>query len=421
MQTPAAEPTSTLQSIFDNECSLLVAHVPVKCRVKWATLLTEELDKVATQNTLIAWTKLLMMSKCILWQPKKSRGGRKGRGKGSLATIISARMHLWQDGEYDSLWEDYIRQGSERGSPKSSDLAEQRTKRAKRLSSEGLFSKACDALASNGLHTKTDEIVKQLKALHPRGRGVQPAVEETSEFFEFQEGEVQRALNSFPRKSGAGRSGLSPQHLKDAAACKSPIVQERFLGKLTRFVNLLVAGEAIPEVAPFVGGASLIASRKDDDGFRPIAIGEVLRRLASKCCSRSEVVSETCHRLLEPIQVGVGSRGGGEALVWAVNVLLHEHGQENDLAILKIDLSNAFNRIARDVFIAEVDKEIPELSSWARWCYAKKSGLWYHDETIESREGVQQGAASRRQYSIASPTYSCSLGTWTMASVLFGI
>ena len=61
------------------------------------------------------------------------------------------------------------------------------------------------------------------------------------------------------------------------------------------------------------------------------------------------------------------------------------------MAILKIDLSNAFNRIARDVFIAEVDKEIPELSSWVRWCYAEKSGLWYHDETIDSSEGVQQG------------------------------
>ena len=77
--------------------------------------------------------------------------------------------------------------------------------------------------------------------------------EECSAFLEFETDDVQRALNSFPRKSGAGRTGLSPQHLKDAAACKSPIVQERFLGKLIRVVNLLVAGEACPEVAPFLG------------------------------------------------------------------------------------------------------------------------------------------------------------------------
>ena len=72
-------------------------------------------------------------------------------------------------------------------------------------------------------------------------------MEECLTFLEFETDDVQRALNSFPRKSGAGRTGLSPQHLKDAISCKSPVVEDRFLGKLTRVVNLLVAGEAATE------------------------------------------------------------------------------------------------------------------------------------------------------------------------------
>ena len=54
--------------------------------------------------------------------------------------------------------------------------------------------------------------------------------------------------------------------------CKSPIEEERLLGKLALLGNLLAAGEAELEVAPFVGGAPLMALKKDDDGVRQIAV-----------------------------------------------------------------------------------------------------------------------------------------------------
>ena len=78
-------------------------------------------------------------------------------------------------------------------------------------------------------------------------------------------------------------------------------------------------------------------------------------------------------------------------MVRAVSAIVHDKGENEDMGLLKIDLCNAFNCISRNVFLEEIDKEIPELSQWARWCYGSKSHLWFHDVTIESSEGVQQG------------------------------
>ena len=56
--------------------------------------------------------------------------------------------------------------------------------------------------------------------------------------------------------------------------------------------------------------------RKKSGGLLPIAVGEVLRRLTSKCISR--VVNETARIALSPFQVGIGVPVGCEAIVHAV-------------------------------------------------------------------------------------------------------
>jgi len=55
------------------------------------------------------------------------------------------------------------------------------------------------------------------------------------------------------------------------------------LGALTAFVNLVLSGRCPEEVTPVFFGGRLLALNKKNGGFRPIAIGFTLRRLASKC------------------------------------------------------------------------------------------------------------------------------------------
>ena len=85
----------------------------------------------------------------------------------------------------------------------------------------------------------------------------------------------------------------------------------RALRAITATVNLLAAGGAPPEIASYLCGATLLAVKKKNVGLRPIAVGEVLRRLTSKCLSRA--VQSDAFDVLTPLQVGVGVKAGCEA------------------------------------------------------------------------------------------------------------
>ena len=97
------------------------------------------------------------------------------------------------------------------------------------------------------------------------------------------ESAVFRAVRSFPNGSAPGPSGLRPCHLKEAVCCPSPVRATQALSSLTSFVNTLAFGKAPPSIMSYLCGATLLASQKKNGGLRPIAVGEVLRRLISKC------------------------------------------------------------------------------------------------------------------------------------------
>ena len=155
-------------------------------------------------------------------------------------------------------------------------------------------------------------------------------------------------------------------------------------------VNLLVAGRAPSCIIPFLCGASLLACQKKDGGLRPIAIGEVLRRLVSKCVARavqSEAVS-----FLSPLQVGVGIPGGCEAIVHSLASLLNDCSiPPESRCTLLVDFSSAFNSIDRGLMFEEARARIPSMSSWLECCYGSQPVLFLGEHTILSCCGVQQG------------------------------
>ena len=72
----------------------------------------------------------------------------------------------------------------------------------------------------------------------------------------------------------------------------------------------MAKGDAPLSLAPFLAGATLTALPKKDDDVRPVAVGEVWRRLTAK--SLCQAYKEQASSYFFPLQIGVAQSLGTE-------------------------------------------------------------------------------------------------------------
>jgi hypothetical protein len=159
------------------------------------------------------------------------------------------------------------------------------------------------------------------------------------------------------------------------------------LKALTSLICLMLEGRTPKAIRPLLFGANLIALKKKGGGVRPIAIGNTIRRLASKCACLHALKS--CPDILAPHQLGFGVPGGAEAAVHASRIYLN-HLPPNK-AILKVDFRNAFNCIRRDRMLDATKEIIPDLLPYIHSAYSAPSVLLWGSDEISSSEGIQRG------------------------------
>ena len=139
-------------------------------------------------------------------------------------------------------------------------------------------------------------------------------------------------------------------------------------------------------MAPYLCGARLHAAKKKDNSLRPIALGNLIRRLVSKCFSSA--LASRAAALLGPHQLGVGTKGGCEAIAHAVRQVVRE---DPNKWVLQVDLINAYNQVDRGTVLEETARHFPEYLAWAITCYGSPSKLKFGKDDILSALGVQQG------------------------------
>ena len=118
-------------------------------------------------------------------------------------------------------------------------------------------------------------------------------------------------------------------------------------------------------------------------------MGEVLRRLVSKTAEKA--ISQKAANFFAPFQVGVGVKGGCEALVHTARAIFDS--QDEDTLLMQVDLINAFNLADRKRTSMEVQEHFPELSHIMASCYGIPARLLFGDEVIMSTTGFYQGDA----------------------------
>ena len=168
--------------------------------------------------------------------------------------------------------------------------------------------------------------------------------------------------------------------------------KERFLSAQTGYCNILLNGSVIlpPILAPFYCSTPIIPLGKKCGGIRPIAVGEIDRRLVSKIACKAALPTAKAH--FEPTQHGVGVEGGAEAIVHAINVLIDhlDTSSSEPVYVLKVDLKNAFNMVNRETFFEQVRLVCPSISSYIEFCYTDPALLFLADYILYSFTGVQQ-------------------------------
>jgi hypothetical protein len=255
------------------------------------------------------------------------------------------------------------------------------TRRAQRLVERGYLSRAARALTSpSSLARNSADILAKLKDKHPIGRkgpfasgaSPRPGPRPTAE-------DIHQALASFATDTAAGLSGWSVPLLREA--CKRSQVVEFLLQLCKQIQNGSAPGSQL------LIASRLVALDKEDNGVRPIAVGDMIYRLVAKVILRKQFATDQ----LAPFQLGVQSPGGVEPIVH-----LLRHAIDGDLKgythVCLADFKNAFNSISRVAVSAATLTYAPEFYKPAKWAYNEPSALVMYDGTVvTSSEGVRQG------------------------------
>ena len=232
-----------------------------------------------------------------------------------------------------------------------------------------------------GLAPDNDETYQSLLDLHPQSPPPTIPSSPVPPAATFSTSIVLAAIASFPKGSSPGPSGLRPSHLQEAAHCLSSTRSHEFIGALTSFCLLAAKGHTPSVVVPYFCGASLIASIKKNGGVRPIAVGEVLRRLVF-LWQLFPLISYLPSNWVLVFLV---------AIIHAVNLHLSGKASSSVKPTLLIDFSNAFNSIDRSFMFSSIHQRLPSLSAWFESCYGSAPFLYYRNRSLASCSGVQQG------------------------------
>ena len=364
-----------------------IKNIRLGLRRLWAQCLVRALAQAVWTNSEDDWTALQMLAKCTLCRPPRA-----GKSRSSQKLEWTrGRLQRWLAGERSSLWQDlpqYKRPQNKNNSHEST--RQQQQQRCIALTSEGGYSNACKALTSPPPLGQTREVTAQLREKHPSSSrpidlctfgnansALVPSMDTAL---------VEQCIRSFHRLSGGGPSGLRPIHLKN---CLSTEHRDEVVERCTALVNVLAKGDAPQCLAPFLAGGNLTALPKKDNGLRPVAVGEVWRRLTAKCLCNE--YKEQTSAFFFPQQIGVGQPMGTEIGLETARQWCSRNCTNATSVMVKVDFSNAFNCVNRQAFLEQCRHHFPGLSRWAEWCYIHPSNLYFGTHLIASGRGVQQG------------------------------
>ena len=355
--------------------SVTISFLPKSIAGRWGSILSTTLRSVLHRKDVNAWKLFCLLPRMVLRQPKRG-------GSNKFVNMVDKNMKRWQEGDLEKLFLEAEQITYER---RTNDK-KQDFKRSFRLCSLGRYSDALRALEETEFVPETDSNLAKLRKLHPAKSEVKTKPFTTTSISVSSESLLMDCLKSFPKGSAPGLDGYRAEHLIDACSTTQNV---SLLTIITNFTSMILSGYVPLEVREWLGGGRLCALPKKDGGIRPICMGSVWRRLASKViCSMLQPKFST---FLAPNQLGVAVKSGSEVLIHQVDLLYRAGKNMKNFVILKIDWKNAFNNIDRQLFLDAIYEHFPEIYNYIASMYGVKGRLKFGNNFIFSEEGTQQG------------------------------
>ena len=344
-------------------------------------------------NNETLWEKVSIMALHVFVPLMLQKPSAKSKKKDHMK-YLTKRLDWWKSGNLEEL----IQEGEEiqrrmKNSPRKekSDL-----KGFTRLMLEGKVKQALKLIDENngivGVHKLTDSIKDDLEAKHPDGQDtvdlndhLAPDVQEVI----FEEITSETIVNAARNTSGSG----GPTKV-DAEIWRKILCSKFFTNasnQLAEEIAKLARRLCVDEI-PFNSISTLMACRlvplkKEDDGVRPVGIGEVLRRLIGKSVTR--ILKEDIQKASGTLQTCSGLESGIDAAVHAMKMVFDQDWCE---AVLLVDAENAFTKLNRKVALSNTKSLCPPFFRYLNNSYQEPSKLYLSDGSyIMSKEGVTQG------------------------------
>ena len=92
---------------------------------------------------------------------------------------------------------------------------------------------------------------------------------------------------------------------------------------------------------------------------------------------------------LQPLQFGVGIKGGCEAIIHACNNIIRQDNLPNDFVMASVDFANAFNRVNRQKMFDFVRNYFPSISNYVERTYGISSELLYGESIVSAISDIK--------------------------------
>ena len=289
--------TCSLSLILSNFkiCGISRTTFQCNCCIQAASALSDTINNALSSQTPLSWTQLFFFAMEVFGTPTQS-GNDHRTSKTAQKINDNLRRHLLTSSTDIpcQLWQ-LNHSPSYNRRPSAIDNHKRLRQLVNRHISVNDVPAEVRAVASDDILCDiTPDVLESQRSKHPPAPSnikIIPIPTDIPSMITSSQG-IREAIRSFSGSSGGGVDGLRPIHLQDFISNQTAKAGDRLILSLTSLVNTFLNGQISDFARILFFSANLTALRKKDGGIRPMAEGNILRRLASKVATLLPIRSQ---------------------------------------------------------------------------------------------------------------------------------